>query len=231
MLSDHPDPFLRHQVDPTQVQGVWHHGEATAVAALGHLPAGTGTVLTVVGPTTDVGRLTASLVEEVTPWRVTVPIEAAEAVPDAWRSSERWYWHWMLTTTPPPAPDLAIEEVADAAEINAVLDAGQPTAHARPGSSGIECWLGVRRSGALLAVGALVRQSDGTGHLRAVTVLPEARGEGFGRDLSAALTRRALATGSGVATLGVYTDNDAAIAIYRRLGYAVVHTFASGPVS
>jgi ribosomal protein S18 acetylase RimI-like enzyme len=33
---------------------------------------------------------------------------------------------------------------------------------------------------------------------------------------------------TGVATLGVYVDNDPALAVYRRLGYRTVHTFVSG---
>ena len=100
-----------------------------------------------------------------------------------------------------------------------------------PGMPDIECWLGVRSEGRLVGVGAVARQADGTGHLRAVTVLPSLRGQGLGTGLSAALTARALAGRSGVATLGVYVDNDTAVALYRRLGYAVVHTFVSGPVS
>ena len=115
--------------------------------------------------------------------------------------------------------------------MNALLDAFAPDAHARPGSPRVESWLGMRMDGVLLAVGALARQHDRTGHLRAVTVAPEVRGRGIGRELSAALTLAALHGGSGVATLGVYVDNLPAVAIYRRLGYDVVHTFASGPVT
>ncbi len=136
----------------------------------------------------------------------------------------------MATRTAPPVPSFPVEEIDDADEVNALLDAFAPDAHARPGSPRVETWLGVREAGVLLAVGALARQHDRTGHLRAVTVAPEARGRGIGRELSAALTHRALDGGSGVATLGVYVDNLPAVAVYRRLGYDVIHTFASGPI-
>jgi len=231
-LADHPDPFVRHQVDPDQVRGAWVEGDATAVVATGHLPAGTGRVLTLLGPATAVHGLATSLAGTIErPWRLTAPADAADDLPPSWRHTDRWHWHWMLTTTAPAPATVDVVEVTSADEINALLDEGAPTAHARPGSRGVECWLGVREAGTLVAVGALVRQHDRTGHLRAVTVLPDARGRGLGRELSAALTRRALTDGSGVATLGVYTDNDPAVAIYRGLGYDVVHTFTSGPLA
>jgi ribosomal protein S18 acetylase RimI-like enzyme len=62
-------------------------------------------------------------------------------------------------------------------------------------------------------------------------VLPTHAGRGLGRSVSAALTLRALSSGPGVATLGVYVTNAPAIAIYRRLRYAVVNTFVSGPTN
>jgi ribosomal protein S18 acetylase RimI-like enzyme len=80
-------------------------------------------------------------------------------------------------------------------------------------------------------VGALVRQGDGTGHLRGITTLAAHRGRGLGAAVTAALTTRALAAGSGLATLGVYTDNEVAVRLYRRLNYEVVHTFVAGPTA
>lgn len=225
------DPFVRHQVDPRLVRRAWHSGDAAVVQAAGHLPDATGDIVTLVGRGERLRDLAAYVAAAMpSPWRVTVPVDAVDMLPVAWRHSEHRLWHWMLTDTAPPPADSDVVELTDVDEINALLDLGAPTAHARPGSPRIECWLGVREAGVLVAVGALVRQADGTGHLRAVTVLPGARGHGLGRDVSAALTRRALDGGSGVATLGVYADNDPAVAIYRGLGYDVVHTFASGPV-
>ena len=39
-----------------------------------------------------------------------------------------------------------------------------------------------------------------------------------------------LQTSSPVVTLGVYTDNTAAVALYRRLGYRRDRSFVSGPL-
>lgn len=233
LVAEAGDPFVRHQVDPALVLGAWVHDGAAVVRARPHLPGAAGDVVTMVGPPAALGALSAAVAARTpAPWRVTLPRAAQDVVPLAWRHTERRHWHWMLTTRPvaPTGRSAAAEEVTDPAEVDALLDAGAPGAHARPGSPGVECWLGLREGGVLQAVGALARQPDGTGHLRAVTVLPEARGRGLGRALSAALARRALAGRSGVATLGVYVENAPAVAIYRGLGFEVVHTFASGPV-
>jgi ribosomal protein S18 acetylase RimI-like enzyme len=237
LLASVTDPFVRHQVDPRLVRGAWVDGEAAVVRATPHLPGARGDLVTLVGPADRLAGLAAHVASRTpAPWRVTVAAEHAAVLPAPWRHVAPRRWHWMLGTRRPDAGEAAVAghgvvEVDDDREVDALLDAGAPDAHARPGAPGVECWLGVRDDTALRAVGALVRQADGTGHLRAVTVLPQARGRGVGRLLSAALTRRALTGGSGVATLGVYVENDPAVAIYRGLGYDVVHTFASGAVT
>jgi ribosomal protein S18 acetylase RimI-like enzyme len=66
--------------------------------------------------------------------------------------------------------------------------------------------------------------------VRGVAVAEAHRGRGLGRELSRALTLRAMRE-SGVCSLGVYVDNEPALRIYRGLGYDVVHTFTSGPVT
>jgi ribosomal protein S18 acetylase RimI-like enzyme len=157
-------------------------------------------------------------------------VASYDAIPDAWRQRSHHRWHWMTTSSAPdPAP--AAEEVRDQEQIDLLLDVANPDSFARPGIDGIESWLGLRAAGELVAVGAVLRMADRTGHLRGVSVLPTLRGRGLGTTLSAALTARALVGGSGVATLGVYVDNPPAVRIYAGLGYTVAHTFASGPVT
>lgn len=231
LLAEYDDPFVRHETDPAAVVRAFVSGPAAVIESRSHMPGATGTLLMALGPTEALRVLVAQVAETIEPpGRISVGVESADALPETWRPIRVKHWHWMCTALTPPAPSITVDELADAAEVDALLDAFAPDAHARPGSPRIECWLGVRERGELLAVGALARQHDGTGHLRAVTVVPEARGRGVGHELSAALTRRALDAGSGVATLGVYVDNAPAVAMYRRLGFAVVHTFASGPL-
>lgn len=244
LLATYDDPFVRHQTDPTAVLRAFVDGDAVIIESRSHLPGSDGSLLMGLGPVGTLRPLAASVVGVVAPpARVSVAADAVDALPEAWRLGPVKLWHWMSTRSAPPVSVVAsvpsvpvtevteVTEVEDDAEINALLDEFAPEAHARPGSPRVECWLGIRDAGTLVAVGALVRQPDDTGHLRAVTVVRRARGRGLGRELSAALTRRALHGGSGVATLGVYADNAPAVALYRGLGFEVVHTFASGPVS
>ena len=221
-------PFVRHQLDPQLISAAWREGDAAVVVVRRAVVAGLVTVVTGFGDRDLPGLLAevAALVEAPDRVMVTAP---ADGVPDAWPLAEVRRWHWMLTTRRPEPSNLEVVPVPDD-EVNGLLDVVAPDSHARPGTPGMEAWLGVRDSDRLVAVGGVLRQPDGTGHVRAVTVVPDQRGRGLGRELSGALTRAAMAD-SGVASLGVYVDNEPALRTYRGLGYEVVHTFTSGPVT
>ncbi|NHC24727.1 GNAT family N-acetyltransferase [Nocardioides sp. IC4_145] len=216
-------PFVRHTVGSATYDVAWVRGDAVVVHNLRHTVA--------LGPAGDLGPLLAELAERFVPERLTVEEAAHDALPAAWHHGVRGHWHWMRCTTPAPPPAVPLEEVSDPVAINAVLDAAQPDTFGRPGTPGIEGWLGVREGGLLVGVGAVRRDPDGSGHLRAVSVLPEATGRGLGLALSQGLTRRAMDRPPDVATLGVYTDNLPALRVYGRLAYRTEHTFLSGPVS
>ena len=222
--------FVRHQLDPDLVLGAWQLDEAAAVVSHRPIAREMLTVLAGFGPAADQARLLAGLADEIDPPHRLTLTAPVDVVPDRWRLDDVRHWHWMLTRTRPSdeVPDAVV--VDDAAAIDALLDVGAPDSHARPGTPGIEAWLGLRDGDALVAVGAVVRNPDGSGHLRGVTVAPHARGRGLGRSLSVALTRQAL-RGPGIASLGVYADNVPALRMYRGLGYEVVHEFRSGRVS
>ena len=235
LLAGSDIPFVRHHLDPSTVQRAWSRGGARVVdgTVSRWVDAPPGPVRTCLGPTDELARLCADVdAAHGPPWRATTEQASYAALPAAWRGPDPHTWHWM-TTRHPPSPEIGSIRVRDVSDdvVTAVLDRANPDSFARPGTARVECWLGAAPGAdePVGAVGALVRQVDGTGHLRGVSTLPELRGLGLGLALSAELTRRGLTGASGLATLGVYADNAPALAIYRRLGYAPVHTFVSGP--
>jgi len=232
LVATSPHPFVRQQVDPDDTVLALALGEALVIDGNRNRtgPSDGRPSLWCLGPPADLARLAHLATDHVgPPGRVSVQAASYDALPGAWRFPTEGHWHWMLTQDQPPAHPLeaSVVEVDDASAIDALLDVANPGSFARPGSRGVECWLGVPGPEGLLAVGALYRDPSGAGHLRSVTTRPDAAGRGLGTPVSAALTRRALAH-SGPATLGVYVDNAPALAVYDRLGFRTVVTFRSG---
>jgi GNAT superfamily N-acetyltransferase len=221
-------PFVRHQLDPALARGAWVRGDAAVVVSDRLAHAGRVTAVAGFGDADLAGLLVDVAAEVELPDRVMVTAPA-DAIPARWPLAEVRRWHWMRTTRLPAPPAVEVVPVADD-EVTRLLDVVAPDSHARPGTPGIVAWLGVRDAGRLVAVGAALRQPDGTGHVRGVAVAEAHRGRGLGRELSRALTRRAMGE-SGVCSLGVYVDNEPALRTYRGIGYEVEHTFTSGPVT
>jgi len=222
-------PFVRHQLDPALVTGAWVRGGAAVVVAQRLVNEGRVTAVSGFGDGKLAGLMSDVADQVDAPDRVMVTA-SARAIPAQWPLAEVRQWHWMLTTSPPQPSVADVVAIEDPDEVTALLDVVAPDSHARPGTPGIVAWLGIRDAGRLVAVGAALQQPDGTGHVRGVAVAEAHRGRGLGRELSRALTLRAMRE-SGVCSLGVYVDNEPALRIYRGLGYDVVHTFTSGPVT
>jgi [ribosomal protein S18]-alanine N-acetyltransferase len=67
--------------------------------------------------------------------------------------------------------------------------------------------------------GQLVWRPGGRAHLARVIVRPDARGRGYGRVLVSALVERAASRGARLATLNVYSENQAARRLYESAGF------------
>jgi ribosomal protein S18 acetylase RimI-like enzyme len=141
-------------------------------------------------------------------------------------------WEWMWTTALPardPREGLLVclDDHADARELRRFAHTHNPRVWTRIGEGTVTRWVGVRdERGALVAVGGAEREDSGVPHLAGILTAGHARGQGWGQVVSAALTRWAVER-HGVCTLGMFSDNDTARRLYRRLGYRTARRWCS----
>lgn len=245
------DPWLRWALaDPLPGQAVLHEGVAV-VQRLGHRP---GLWALPLRPGMRPDRLPdpAGLAEEaervasalravresglLAAWGVlsaSVPQEhAAVGHVELPLSDQGGDWEWMWTTEAPPARAdedrlVLLDDRTDAAELIAFAHAHNPRVWTRIGEGEIVRWVGVRdEGGRLLAVGGAEREGSGVPHLAGILTAGPARGQGWGETVSSALSRWSVAE-HGVCTLGMFSDNDVARRLYRRLGYRTARAWHS----
>lgn len=129
---------------------------------------------------------------------------------------------WMETTTPAPSAPVSADWLSDDAipEAAALMARASPGSWAVPGQPAARRWAGVRDDASrLVALAADAWSGGGVGFVAGVATDPEARGSGLGRAVTAVVTN-ALLDDYGRAALMVDRANEAAIGLYRRLGYA-----------
>ena len=148
-----------------------------------------------------------------------------------WRVTRTAEWDWMCTRAAPPPvaaeTRLVRLDETDEADIRAVLDEANQGTDARPFEGPDQQWVGARdHTGRLVACGVVEPGAAGQPVLAGITVLAPARGTGLGLAVTAYLTRLAVTT-HGLATLGMYADNDVARRVYLGLGYGDVHQWSS----
>lgn len=230
LLATSHDPFARGSLRRPLLRG-WLGDGATAwigVDAEERVP-----YLSALGAPAAVAALIAELLPELPPrQRLTVPRGTPAHFP-AWVGMEATDWDFRWLAAPPPVQpgEERVEPVDDEVAVKALLTASSPTASAHPGDEAVRRWVGVRDdAGRLLACAADTSGTTGVGHLSSIAVAPEARGQGLGKAVTAALTRQLLDEGNDLVTLGMYTGNAAGRALYDALGYVDDHPFTSGPL-
>jgi ribosomal protein S18 acetylase RimI-like enzyme len=230
LLATGHDPYVRSSLRSPGVQA-WHDG--AAALWFGTDAEERSTYVMTRGAPQAVAELVGELLAELPLGsRVTLPRGTGPLLP-AWVGLDGTDWDFRWTATPPPQQpgEDRVAPVDDHAVVGALLAASSPTASALPGDPAVRAWVGVRDDDeTLLAVAADTSATTGVGHLSSIAVLPAARGRGLARAVTAALTRRLLADGADVVTLGMYADNDPARRVYNALGFADEHRFTSGPL-
>ncbi|HEX7188746.1 MAG TPA: GNAT family N-acetyltransferase [Actinomycetes bacterium] len=233
-LADN-DPYVAAEADPERVTATFAAEDGAVgwvlpsrrVAGRGHLVA--------LGPHQAAVDLLVAALEggAVDIGSVSLPRDADRLLPPPYSLDPRNDWEWYSTTHPPPVqarePDVRPLADGDLGEVAALLAGWSPRADVAPGDPGVLGWCGVRdHAGSLVAAAAHTERRPGVPHLASIVTHGDHRGNGLGAAVTAWLTRRLLDAGSDVVTLGMYSDNDDARRVYRRLGFACAHELTSG---
>jgi len=238
------DPWVRWGLARTQTPSLWHDGASGAVAVRrtqppygvslvllpgpgGLSPATVAAALHLPPPGTRAPGLTA-------PRSATADVLAGVALAGLTPPDGGAEWEWMWTTDAPPAvPGEARVERLDPADpatrtgLTRLLAEHSPRHSASPDRPDVAGWVGVRAGDPIIACAAWVELVPGVPLLASVAVHPGARRRGLAAALTATITRRALAAGAPAVTVDLYSDNDDARRLYRRLGFRRAHAFTS----
>lgn len=241
-IASRRDPYVRYDGALLPGDTAYRWGSAYALRTMPHSPRRRGPRGTVLGPDDADAAALLAWVARTRPWGdlagISVERHREPTLHDHFVVGAGGDWDWWWSTVAPPrtpGEDLvvALDDTADAAALTALNELGNPTAESEPGTGRTEMWAGVRdeRDGSrIIAAAALHRSRTGHGVLTGIVVDPAHRGHGLGRAVTAALTRRCIEA-DGVATLGMYADNDTARSLYTSLGYRVAHEFSSRAVT
>ncbi len=195
----------------------WYRGDAVAVAVE---DLSKHDRLVVRGPMGDLAPLVESALAEVGPHLRPFGEEAVirELVERVGGLSVRAAFGWMETTVAPSQTTTAGWLEGDDG-VEGLLAEASPDSYAWPGSSGVLRWAAVTgEDGELLSIAADAWSAPEVGFLAGVATKPAARGRGLSREVCAFATAE-LVKRHGRTALMVHGDNEAAIAVYRKLGY------------
>jgi ribosomal protein S18 acetylase RimI-like enzyme len=224
------DPFARSSLRRALLRG-WTTDGATAWLGVDHEMQ--ASYLSALGDPGVIGALVAEVAPELPPrQRLTVPRGTPARFPDRLGLQPTdWDFRWLPEPPARQRGEQRVEPVDDDTAVAALLAASSARASVQPGDAVARRWVGVRdAAGALVACAADTSGATGVGHLSSIAVAPAARGQGLGRAVTAALTRRLFQEGCDIVTLGMYADNAEGRALYDALGFRDDHPFTSGPL-
>jgi predicted GNAT family acetyltransferase len=161
---------------------------------------------------------------------VTLYFTAAPSLPSGWEVVRAVELYQMVQEAEAPAAAMQQQSAQDAAEVveltaNDVPEMSVVYAATRPGRTlcpkiqKLGTFLGIREQGRLAAMAGLRLHIAGHREITTVATRPEFEGRGYATALVRALAERIRARGERP-FLTVRTDNDRAVGIYRRLGFA-----------
>lgn len=228
------DALLRLETDPGVLHGAWTLPGGYAFASIDSYGGDPCWLHVVAEPATALVLVEAAMAELGDAcFGITVPrgVDVSR-----WVAADPDHGSWDLMRcdeAPPVQPgEHRVRILEDLGAVQAFLDRVNPTHSVRADHAEVERWMGVtgEAEGTLLSVGAFTRRVSGVAYLASIATDPQARGQGLGAAVTAALTRHAFASGDVLCTLAHYHPNDPARRLYLRLGYRTTHQNLSNPL-
>jgi ribosomal protein S18 acetylase RimI-like enzyme len=211
------DPMVRWAAQALSCGGAaWEHGGAVAV----HAPALTRRRrLVLTGPAEGVASLLAAHGRGVD-LRPLLERKLAEEVeplmPTPWVEDKPFGWMDRTGSLDLPTDATWLHTTTG---VEPLLREANPDSWAWPGEKGVHRWAGVHIDDKLVATAAEAWSSTDVGFMMGVAVHPSHTGQGLGHRVCQFVTSSLLAL-YGTCALFVENHNTAAIALYRKLGFA-----------
>jgi ribosomal protein S18 acetylase RimI-like enzyme len=171
-------------------------------------PASFRSLLTLIGGDDQIALFTAEQVEAPSAFSV---VRRAPVDQMVFADAAAW-------TAQPAVPIVALT-VADVPEMLALAKVTEPGPFG-PRTIELGHYIGIRRQGVLVAMAGERMRLDGFTEISAVCVEPAHRGHGFAAELVRSLAS-SIGARSETPFLHVFSSNHAAIALYRKLGFAL----------
>ncbi|MGW6450029.1 GNAT family N-acetyltransferase [Lentzea sp. NPDC055074] len=211
------DPLVRWAAQALSSGGAaWAHNGAVAV----HAPSLTRRRrLVLSGPAEGVASLLAAHgrgVELRPLLERRLAVEVADLMPSPWLEDKPFGWMDRTGTLDLPA-DASWLSTPDGVE--PLLREANPNSWAWPNEAGVRRWAGIHDDDRLIATAAEAWSSTDVGFMMGVAVHPSHTNQGLGHRICQFVTS-ALLTLYGTCALFVENYNAAAIAVYKKLGFA-----------
>lgn len=140
-------------------------------------------------------------------------------------------WELRWTFEPPPYDgkgQLRWMLGTEHALVNDFLDLHAPKSSARPQDPHVRGFAMAFDGDTLVAVAADTTGTPDIGHISSVATDSRRRGEGWGGEVTAWLSREQFDSGVEAVSLGMFAGNSTAIRLYERIGFTHVRQFTSG---
>lgn len=226
------DRFLAWEVVPDGVAHAWGAGDAVVWIAPSAYHGKAW--LTGMGAAPTAGALAAEALASPVGAAfagVSLPEGALERVPDRYRPQRTDHWTWWCVQQPPAQPaDPCVVPIAAHDDRLPSLLQQSGSVYLLPGDPRVESWFGLVAEGSLRACLAVERHHPRVPHLASVAVDAPQRRRGYGARLCGTVVTRLLQAGAPAVSLAMMTDNRAAAALYRGLGFVAGPSFVSGTI-